>query len=106
MEGLPVEDLVDSNRLWLLRTRIFQLDEGSGTFVGTAPAMARPVDLVDNMWKQTTEAPQWIIQILNNGRMSCADRQFSEMKMLRRDVYLRAQKETESGPAEFRTVRG
>lgn len=49
--------------------------------------MARPADLVDNMWKQTTEVPQWIIQILNNGRMSYADRQFSEVKVLRWDVY-------------------
>lgn len=57
IEDLPVDFLVNSNRLWLLRTRVFQLDEGSDIFVGTAPAMARPTNLVDNMWKKTTEGP-------------------------------------------------
>lgn len=96
IKDLPVEYLANTNCLWLLRTREFQLDLESGTFVGTAPDKARPADLVSNMWKKTTGDPQWKIRILNNGRKSCADRQNSNMKLLNLNVY--RDRERISGP--------
>ena len=54
--------------------------------------MARPADVVDNMWKKTTVVPQRMAQILNNGRMICAERQLSKMGRLKMSVYLAVKK--------------
>lgn len=54
--------------------------------------MARPADLVDNMWKMTTVVPQRMVQIRNNGRITSAERQLSKTNWLRINVYLMLKK--------------
>lgn len=55
-------------RLEFCSRTIFQLEEGSDTFVDKAPDKTRPADLVDSIQKEAMVGPQQVSE-LTNGRM-------------------------------------